>query len=1731
MSKNVTTRLILSILFAICFSTTLYADTYPKREMRSVWLATVWCLDWPRSGPNNSDLIQGTTQAKMNSQKTQLENLISNLKAAGFNSVNFQIRSNCDAMYNSSYEPWCQYLTGTRGTAPYNNWDPLAYCVELCHQYGMECHAWVNPFRFSTSSSTSSSYPSTTQDKAMINKGWILEYNSVSVLNPGIAEVRDYIVNKVCKEIVTNYDIDGLVFDDYFYPNGTPLNTEGYDYDLYQESGTTMSHADWRRDNVNRTMKAVYDMVQSLKPEIKFGIAPAGVAETGAKAHGIEPAGIKSSGYQYNGIFADPVGWILGGYIDYISPQLYWSTTNESSPFKPLCKWWNALAKEYNVGCYISHDIAGSVNAWNNSEEDYAERNIQVSYNRETAVDNNPGSIFYSASYISGPRTSGLGDNLKEKFYQYRALTPKVVKDGEIAQLVNPGKVTNLKRSSSTLSWTAISGFYNMRYAVYAIPLTVGRVDAASDIHTSDGGFKAEYLIDVTYGNTMSGVPTGNYWYAVTAVDCYGNEWAAATINEPVLGNATITLNTPADNSTLTFTDNSFSWTSDGESFLFQISSSSDFSTMIFEQETTGKSITVALDGLTDGTTYYWRVHTSKSGYNSVWSETRAFTMETRPSINLSLVSPVASATIDAESETFTWNGVEGATYTFEIAEASTFASPIIKLTTTNTSYTLDATRLASNKSYYWRVSATKDGYIPATSSTRKFTTPKMQNASVDGITIEKMWVQSINDGNFPSQLSSTNCKSPRSITVYEGNIYILERTSDTECSLLMFNGETGAYVKTIALTGDIYTYSGGTIEGWAYKPGNSIFTDNAGNLCISCLNVTTESKPLTVCTVKIDPDKNTATTTRVFESALTSIRHRIDYANASGDITTTGGQIWAATNDSTVIRWSRTSQGTWNMEQTTIKNFYPKNITILGTAPAIQPISSTQFIVDGASNHPTLYTFNSGGYATLNGSFEDNPTLQPVNATHNGTYSITIGNTPLFIYVDDNNQSNGHSFSIVANKGNFDFSQFQFMQSVPENKLGKTNHTWALDQPVAINNADGSVTIFLYAPLNGLAAYRLRLPVLDTPTLVSPKSGATAASDVQKFTWTGEGSTYLFQISANASFTAIVGEETVSGTSFSAPVNSLTPSTTYYWRVTGKKDGYTDSEPSEAWSFVTAEAPTWPKPTLGYPANDAEITGDTPFTATKTSGEQYIEIATDANFNNIYLNLTCVRIENITNNDGETVEWYEYTVPISQLANGTYYWRSRAVSTDASLDDGISAVYSFTVSGSFEAPQNYTMKRENHIYDNKVINNNYVSLSNNWIRSTTYENGLSQTTSGKFARGFCVRPDINGDQNGLDIIYMPSDDTTSPQRLDRYNAATGERLDELTINGSLATDTYPNIGCFLDDALNICVYNLIASAGTLQICQIDPVSGKATEVFTTTTPGRVDHCRTVGDVTSGNFFVFAAVSASKNVYRWSIDLGNVSEPESMEISTLYPTGASNLGGNIMVFPVDDTYFYTDGAYTDFTLYSFGDSAPTGTFADATAAAATKHVSNGGAFFTHNGQPFIIYPCQGDASNEYRYNITSVSSHTGSYSGASVKWTIPAEEEAIPGWDAGAYAYTALADYLPKGGKQSRASDPNSTTLFLYVPGSGLASYTLTNYIYTGTDEPIDMAVHPQVTVADGKVKFGTTITGATLYSVSGQVIALTADATEMDAPTTKGIYLLQLDIDGAVTIHKLIIK
>lgn len=2158
--------LLLSILF---FATqNSIADTYPKREMRSAWIATVWNLDWPKNDAGKA--YTGTSSTVRNNQKTYLRNMIQKLKASGFNAVNFQVRSMCDAMYNSSYEPWSSALTGARGTAPYGNWDPLAYCIEVCHEFGMECHAWVNPFRFCTSATLYS----TTKDMTLRNNGWIITYaatdengditSTTSVLNPGIEDVRNYIVENVCKEIVQNYDIDGLVWDDYFYPNGIPSTIDVGDYPQYQSyinSGGTMNMGDWRRDNVNKTVKLAFDMIQREKPYVKFGIAPAGVANVGAKAHGIEPAKISSNGFQYNGIFADPCAWIIGGYIDYISPQLYWQTDNKSAPFEPLCEWWSNLASTYGVQCYISHDIAeGSTSStWNNALSDYQERLSQINLTRSTSKDYNQGQVYYSAGYINGPSTTGFGDYLKENAYQHPAITPKLVRTDETSNLVNPGTVTNLKLSGTTLSWTKITSSTNYKYAVYAIPLSTGALDAKSTIHTNDGGYKADYLVDITFNNSLSGVPSGSYWYAVTAIDRYGYEWEAATLNAPNLGNVSLSLNSPATASMLPFGDNTFSWTSDGTSFTFQISTSEDFTAPLIEQVVTTKNITFSTTDLTDGTTYYWRVIASKENYNSAWSEIRSFTMETRPTIAITLLTPENTSTINTETIPFSWEGVDGASYTFELAEYSSFNDILISTTTTATSYEIPTTSLTGGKTYFWRIKASRDGYQSSVSDYASFITPKVEGETVDGLTIEEKWIKSFNTGNFPEELNT--CISARSMAAYNGNVYILERASETDCSLLEFNGETGAYIKTISLSGDIYTSTIGNIAGWNYQPGNCIFADGAGNLYISSLTVTTETKPLTVCSVDITTGK----TTKIFEAELTSSRYRIDYANAFGDLTKTGGQIWAATTTDKVFRWTCNSDGSWTEASTTINGYYPSDATSLGTAPSIQPISSSQFIVDGASTHPTLYTFNSGGNATLDNSFANNATIQPTNTNYNGTYSITIGSTPLFIYVDDNNNGGGHSFSIVANKHNFDFAQFQFMKSVPENKLGTTGHSWNLDQPVAINNADGSVTVFLYAPKNGLAAYRISLP--DIPiTLNSPTNDAKPEEGFD-FSWTGvEGATYTLELSKTSIFDNIAFSTTTTATSYSSSNFNLASETKYYWRVKASCENYS-SATSEVrtftspykesttgdlsieglWNYNISNLPTqltgdnkrsmtayngniyftyraskselyllefngktgdfirqitltgacvtgeygangifvdggnnlcvvsmgtsskipatvctvdistgqttqifsygaenlrfdyinargditktggeiwaassknsstttnnnriyrWTRksdgtwttastvansfypttgetgitpwvlpisstqfivdgsgnyPSLytfkaggyatlddgfnssselkpvaiggvgmhqleigGYPlfvysnethegagfnfniaynpssydfANlelfwtipevnmgktnhqyglnsiasiknddnsatvyvyapknglaayriylpDMPITLNSPidnvqtldgfdFTWSGVDGAKYtIELSTSESFDNIAFSATTEDLmyssynfnlagstkyywrikashDNYTTTTSAVAQfispekptmtppklfvpynetthssdisfvakksyilngedkvyaskyileisrsddfsdifysgdskwkeksseesnyeiWLQYTLPISQFPNGTYYWRVIAQSNNSDYDDGISEVRSFIVVDQYDESTTYKMVRENSSYSEIGLGgNNYISLYNNWIRSATYNNGISQANGGTYARGFCVRPDKNGEQNGMDIIYIPNDDKTNAN-LDYYNAATGEFLGTLQMTATdgttIATSTYPCNGLFVDNAGNLCFYNLAGAGGVLQLCTVDVDLTKktavATERFSYTVTNRVDHCRAYGDVASKDFTLFGAASGTNTIYRWSVSGSNV-DFKNKSIST----NTTNFGYNIMAFPVSENLVYINGNSSNLALYDFDEGKYKNQFTQSNTALC------GGGFFIHNNaNHFMVYPNTGGLASQHQYKVLSIENIANGNSGSTTRWNIPTDENALPAQSSDKTYGTMLIDYLPKLGSTTKSANrnPNTTSVYLYVPGSGLASYSITSHIVTGAENIESNSI--KIATTQDEIKFGCEVDNAQIYTLSGMLINSTNNSSSIEKPLNKGVYILQLTINGVTTTHKIVI-
>lgn len=470
-----------------------------KREVRSVWMATVWALDWPSS-------TSSTT-----AQKNEMVKYLDVLQKNNFNAIYFQVRTMSDAFYKSSYEPWSSYLTGTRGKDP--GWDPLAFVVEECHKRGMECHAWVNPYRFSTGSNWS-----TAQDQALKSAGMLLAYTksdgkTTTILNPGLESVRKRIVD-VCKEIISNYDVDGLVFDDYFYPEGIPVTSSAGDSDLWQESGASMTFGDWRRNNVNQMVADVYKMVQQQKPYVRFGISPAGAACTSAAVaakHGIDRCPVASD-WQYDGIFSDPVAWLEAGTIDYISPQLYWKTNHKTNPFGPMTKWWSYVAKHFGRHHYASHSIS-FLNS-SNTTGDWEEIGKQVQFSRDYTENEAPGAVFYSAAYVTGKKQSGFGEWLQVNKFQNKALTPAI--DWKKSDLEKV-QVSALSKRATVLSWAGVD---NVRYSVYAVPESV-------NVETLDSNIPAEYLLGVSYKTTytMPDDKKSGYNYAVCVLDRYGNEY------------------------------------------------------------------------------------------------------------------------------------------------------------------------------------------------------------------------------------------------------------------------------------------------------------------------------------------------------------------------------------------------------------------------------------------------------------------------------------------------------------------------------------------------------------------------------------------------------------------------------------------------------------------------------------------------------------------------------------------------------------------------------------------------------------------------------------------------------------------------------------------------------------------------------------------------------------------------------------------------------------------------------------------------------------------------------------------------------------------------------------------------------------------------------------------------------------------------------------------------------
>lgn len=317
-------------------------------EMRGVFIASVYNIDFPsKKGLSSKELA------------AELDDIVETAASFGINTIFFQVRPSSDALYDSKIFPISEYLTGGESSSLPDGFDPLDYIIKAAHKAGLRVHAWVNPLRVTRGSEAN---PKTDPEAlaptnpARLNPKLCVAYADGSLYyDPGLPEVRALIAAGV-REIAANYDVDGIIFDDYFYPypvkdaNGNIIDFD--DAETYAEYSSGFDNiADWRRNNINLMIKSCYEAIKDESEDCLFGVAPFGIWQNSDGSNG----GSATSGFDaYSLIYCDALAWVKGGYVDYIAPQIYWSFDKESAPFDVLADWWNAALDGTSVKLYIS---------------------------------------------------------------------------------------------------------------------------------------------------------------------------------------------------------------------------------------------------------------------------------------------------------------------------------------------------------------------------------------------------------------------------------------------------------------------------------------------------------------------------------------------------------------------------------------------------------------------------------------------------------------------------------------------------------------------------------------------------------------------------------------------------------------------------------------------------------------------------------------------------------------------------------------------------------------------------------------------------------------------------------------------------------------------------------------------------------------------------------------------------------------------------------------------------------------------------------------------------------------------------------------------------------------------------------------------------------------------------------------------------------------------------------
>ena len=1031
----------------------------PKREFRSSWLTTVSNIDWPST--------RGTTASAQAAQKQELLAYLDKFEAWNMTGTCLHVRSMADAMYPSEYAPWSSYISGKRGTSP--GWDPLAYFVEECHKRGLEAYVWLNPYRWTTGTQWS-----TDMDKEWLEKDMIISNDDGDfyTFNPALPETRELFIN-VVKELVNNYAIDGLLFDDYFYPGGgTTESSSAPDYDDYKASGTTLSIGDWRRANVNQMVKDCYETIKELRPDVRFGIGPAGVSYKSASKYGLPTLssyGSTASDWQYDQIYADPLTWMHDGTIDFIAPQLYWETTHSTNAYGALTHWWSDVAEIFNCHCYISQ----ASYKVNNTGWGVNEIIKQVEINREYAKNNNCGAIYYNSNTLKN-YCSKLADDV----YSTKALSPEITwKSG-----VNYGQVDDLAYSNGTLSWKETkNGNSIIRYTVYAMPMSVTIDEAKS----ADGdGFDGQYLQKVVYGTsyTLDADKQNNYWYAVCIFDGYSKEHEPAVVNYPEGESEATTLIAPVDGATCEWIQ-TFSWSNVADAtYTIEIADDANFTTIKYQAKNiTTNSVEVDLGDLESTATYYWRVRVAQPKKLESVSAIETFKTPARPAApKTELLSPDNGADIDADF-TLEWSAVECDQYTLEISTSSDFET--VKYSKILTSTTQDMViSLLGKGTFYWRVITGGKHQTYTVSDVRSFSITKVvvgnfepgysikidkDNASYQetgNIRVNSIWFRSV-DKNYNNITLAESGSLNRSFCVGSDYVYMAGRSENSTGAtiyLRKFDQNTGEIVSDLIL-GD---------EGKVgYYPCNNVIKDSKGNICIA--NMTIKASQNSLMVWRVDTETGALTQlASVVPSFDTSAR--IDHVAVTGDVVAGNFKLYIAPRNTTkVVRWTFENGVQKSEETCTLASLYPADASNLGTAPQVIPVDDNSFFVNGGTTYLTRYNF--GTTATMTGSFADNTSLEPIGKEANGGTFFTLNGVNYVVYpYSVYNSPIGYAFNVVKTDSEMSFKSMELMWTLPKDGLGTVNSETYQAHADYLPVSESRGILYLFVPGNGICAYEL---------------------------------------------------------------------------------------------------------------------------------------------------------------------------------------------------------------------------------------------------------------------------------------------------------------------------------------------------------------------------------------------------------------------------------------------------------------------------------------------------------------------------------------------------------------------------------------------------------------------------------------------------------------------------------